>query len=71
MLITPNDAMKLVAASTALPYVVSGAVLGVGSGGTVNAFISLPTPVRHRVKEVVAASEASAAALREEVAPQN
>ena len=65
MLITPNDAMKLVAASTALPYVVSGAVLGVGSGSTVYAFISLLAPVRHKVKEAVAASEASAAALRD------
>ena len=65
MLITPNDAMKLVAASTAFPYVVSGAVLGVGGGSTVNAFISLLAPVRYKVKEVVAASEASAAALRD------
>ena len=65
MLITPNDAMKLVAASTALPYVVSGTVLGVGSGSTVNAFISLLAPVRHKVKEAVTASEASAAALRD------
>ena len=65
MLVTPNDAMKLVAASTALPYVVSGAVLGVGGGSTVNAFIALLAPVRYKVKEAVAASEASAAALRD------
>ena len=65
MLITPNDAMKLVAASTAMPYVVSGAALGLGSGSTVNAFISLLAPVRHKVKEAVAASEASVAALRD------
>ena len=65
MLITPNDGTKLVVASTALPYVVSGTVLGVGSGSTVNAFISLLAPVRHKVKEAVAASEASAAALRD------
>ena len=65
MLITPNDAMKLVAASTAMPYVVSGAALGLCSGGAVNAFISLLAPVRHKVKEAVAAYEASAAALRD------
>ena len=65
MLITPNDATKLVVASRVMPYVVSGTVLGVGSGSTVNAFISLLAPVRHKVKEAVAAYEASAAALRD------
>ena len=50
MLITPNDATKLVVASRVMPYVVSGTVLGVGSGSTVNAFISLLAPVRHKVK---------------------
>ena len=56
--------MKLAAATAALQYVVPGAVLGVGSGSTVNAFISLLAPLRYQVKGAVAASEASAAALR-------
>ena len=57
--------MKSAAAAAALPYVVLGAVLGVGSGSTVNAFIALLAPLRHQIKGAVAASAASVAALRE------
>ncbi len=42
--------MKLAAATAALPYLVPEAVLGVGSGRTVNAFISLLAPLRHQIK---------------------
>ena len=61
---THQDAMKLAAASAALPYVIPRATLGVGSGSTVNAFISLLAPLRHQIIGAVAASEASAKALR-------
>ena len=50
--------MKSAAAFAALPYVVSGTVLGVGSGSTVKGFISLLAPLRHHVKGALAASEA-------------
>lgn len=63
--VSPPDknALKLLAAERALQFIVPGAVLGVGSGSTVNAFISLLRP-GHAVAGAVAASEASAQALR-------
>lgn len=60
-----QQALKRAAAAAALPYVVDGAILGVGSGSTVNAFISLLGPMRDQIAGAVAASAASAAALRE------
>lgn len=55
---------KLAAARAALAWVKPGAVLGVGSGSTVNAFISLLPTLPFKVTYAVAASTASEALLR-------
>jgi len=59
-----KEALKLIAARAALDFVVPGSVLGVGSGSTVNRFISLLAPIAPQLPGAVAASESSAAALR-------
>jgi ribose 5-phosphate isomerase A len=58
-----KDAQKLAVGREALSYIVPGSVLGVGSGSTVNAFISLLGPIASQLKGAVAASSASAQAL--------
>lgn len=60
-----KDTLKLAAATEALKYVVPGQVLGVGSGSTVNLFVSLLGPLASQIKGAVAASEATAAGLRD------
>lgn len=55
--------MKLAAARAALDYVPSGAVLGVGSGSTVNLFIAALPGIRQRIEAAVASSEATAQRL--------
>jgi ribose 5-phosphate isomerase A len=62
---TPTTSpLKLAAAQAALQYLRPGEVLGVGSGSTVNVFISLLSPIADQILGAVAASEASAALLR-------
>jgi ribose 5-phosphate isomerase A len=56
--------LKLAAGRAALPYVKRGAVLGVGSGSTVNAFISLLPTLPFKVTQAIAASTASEALLK-------
>ena len=56
--------MKKAAAEAALEYVEDDAVVGVGTGSTVNFFIEALASRRARVKTTVASSEASAARLR-------
>ncbi len=56
--------LKLEAARAALPFVKQGAVLGVGSGSTVNAFISLLPTLPFKITAAVAASTASEALLK-------
>ena len=51
--------LKIEAARAALPYVKQGAVLAVGSGSTVNAFISLLPTLPFKITAAVAASIAS------------
>jgi ribose 5-phosphate isomerase A len=58
-----QNAMKLAAARAALDYVQNGAVLGVGSGSTVNLFIEELARIRQRVEAAVASSEATAQRL--------
>ncbi len=55
---TPSE-LKLAAAKAALAFVKPGAVLGVGSGSTVNAFISLLPTLPFKVTTAIAASRAS------------
>jgi len=58
-----GDAKKRLAAEAALDYVVDGAVLGVGTGSTVNFFIEALIPYRNRVRAAVSSSNASTARL--------
>lgn len=55
---------KICAAEAAVKYVKSGAVLGVGTGSTVNYFIERLAPLKDRIAGAVSSSEASTARLR-------
>ena len=59
-----QDELKRQVAEAALAHVVEDAVVGVGSGSTVFAFIELLQKVKNKIDGAVAASEASAARLR-------
>jgi len=59
-----QDELKARVAQEALKYVVEDAVVGVGSGSTVNFFIDALAAIKGRIDGAVAASEASAARLR-------
>jgi ribose 5-phosphate isomerase A len=57
--------LKALVGAAALAYVPPGAVIGVGTGSTVNAFIDALAGVRHTVAGAVSSSEASSRRLRE------
>jgi ribose 5-phosphate isomerase A len=59
-----QDELKKLVAQAALKYVVEDAVIGVGSGSTVNFFIDALAPMKGRIEGAVAASEASAERLK-------
>jgi ribose 5-phosphate isomerase A len=59
-----QDQLKQRVATEALKYVVEDAVVGVGSGSTVNFFIDALATLKGRIEGAVAASEASAERLR-------
>lgn len=59
---TQNE-MKQAAALEAVKYVKENAVLGVGTGSTVNFFIDALEPVKHQIKGAVSSSKASTARL--------
>ncbi len=59
-----QDELKQLVASAALKHVVEDAVIGVGSGSTVNFFIDALASIKGRIEGAVAASEASAARLK-------
>jgi len=54
-----GDAKKRLAARAALDYVQDGAVIGVGTGSTVNLFIEALIPYRNRVRAAVSSSNAT------------
>jgi len=54
-----GDASKRSAALAALDYVEAGAVIGVGTGSTVNLFIEALIPYRNRVRAAISSSNAS------------
>ena len=58
--------MKKIAAQAALQYVKADAVVGVGSGSTVNCFIEALGALKNQIKGAVAASKASEALLRKQ-----
>src|SRR5579862_8452741 len=59
-----QDALKKSAALAALEYIEHGAVLGVGSGSTVNYFIDALKQVKGKIEGAVASSNASAERLK-------
>jgi len=59
-----QDELKQLVAEEALKHVVEDAVVGVGSGSTVNFFIDALATIKGRIEGAVAASEASAERLK-------
>ncbi len=59
-----QDELKKLVAQAALKHVVEDAIVGVGSGSTVNLFIDALAGIKGRIEGAVAASEASAERLR-------
>ena len=59
-----QDELKKLVAEAALKHVVEDAVVGVGSGSTVNLFIDALASMKGRIEGAVAASEASAERLK-------
>jgi ribose 5-phosphate isomerase A len=59
-----QDELKKLVAQAALKHVVEDAVIGVGSGSTVNLFIDALAHIKGRIEGAVAASEASAERLK-------
>ena len=59
-----QDELKKKVAEAALKYVVDDAVVGVGSGSTVNLFIDALASIKGRIEGAVAASEASVERLK-------
>jgi ribose 5-phosphate isomerase A len=60
-----QQAQKKAAAEAALKYVEDDAMVGVGTGSTVNFFIDALASMKSRIKGAVASSEASARRLRD------
>jgi ribose 5-phosphate isomerase A len=58
-----QDESKALAARAALDYVPGGAIIGVGTGSTVNKFIDALAQIRQRVRGAVSSSRASTARL--------
>lgn len=58
-----GDAKKRLAAEAALQYVQDGAIIGIGTGSTVNLFIEALIPYRNRVRAAVSSSNASSRRL--------
>ncbi len=58
------DELKIAVARAALPHVVPGELLGVGTGSTANHFIDLLAAEKIAVSGAIASSEASASRLR-------
>jgi len=59
-----QDELKRQVAEAALKYVVEDAIVGVGSGSTVNFFIDSLAKIKNRIEGAVAASQASAERLK-------
>ena len=54
-----QDEMKRKAAEAAMEYVVTDAIVGVGTGSTVNHFIDLLATIKNKIEGAVSSSEAS------------
>lgn len=60
-----QDQQKQAAAEAAIQYIEDDAIVGVGTGSTVNYFIDALVKIKGKIEGTVASSEASAARLRE------
>jgi ribose 5-phosphate isomerase A len=58
------DSLKKAAALAALPFIQPGAVLGIGTGSTVNFFIEALANIKHKIDGAVASSIATAERLK-------
>ncbi len=58
-----QDEMKKMVAEAALDYVVTGTVIGIGTGSTANHFIDSLAGIKHKIDGTVASSRASAERL--------
>jgi ribose 5-phosphate isomerase A len=58
-----QDELKKAAAQAALAEVVDGAIIGIGTGSTVNHFIDALAPIKDRIRGAVPSSKASAQRL--------
>ena len=59
-----TDQQKHIAAQAALQYIKPGSIIGVGTGSTVNCFISALNSIKHKIDGAVASSEATKALLQ-------
>ena len=59
-----QDDKKKAAAYAALKYVEEGAIVGVGTGSTVNYFIDALADIKHNIQGAVSSSEASTERLK-------
>lgn len=59
-----QDELKQAVARAAIPYVVAGKIVGVGTGSTANFFIDELAKIKDQIPGAVASSEATAARLR-------
>ncbi len=59
-----QNAQKAAAAKAAIAYITDDAIIGVGTGSTVNYFIDELIQIRHRFKAAVSSSDASTARLK-------
>ena len=60
-----QDSKKITAAKASLQYIPDGAILGVGTGSTVNKLIELLPGIRDKIQTVVSSSEASTKLLEQ------
>lgn len=59
-----QDELKAQVGRAALPYVVPGSIVGVGTGSTVNCFIDALAEIKHTIRGAVSSSEKSSERLR-------
>ena len=59
-----KETLKRQAAEAALAYIENDQIIGVGTGSTVNHFIELLAPRKHRIRGAVSSSEASTQRLK-------
>ena len=59
-----QDELKTLVGQAALQYVTPGAIVGVGTGSTVNKFIDALATIKDQIKGAVSSSEASTQRLK-------